>query len=151
MGKFRSQAETVQLYSQTQVSGTLYIWASNIVLLKIIGFWKLPRNPKIFGLQIEGLFIRPSKKIKEFGAIFFKITLEGKKRSRGQVKVLIFLCVAIQHIWASNFVFLKIIGFGSFCLRIQKYSGYGWKGYLLNPQKKIKEFSAILFQNHSRR
>ena len=77
----------VQLYSHTQVSGTLHIWASNFVLLKIIVFWKfLPQNPKIFGLQMEGLFIGPSKKIKEFGAIFFfKITLAGKKRSCAQV------------------------------------------------------------------
>ena len=34
---------------------------------------------------MEGLFIEPLKKIKEFGAFFFKITIEGKKRSRGQV------------------------------------------------------------------
>ena len=32
----------------------------------------LPQNPKIFGLRREGLFIGPSKKIKEFGAIFFQ-------------------------------------------------------------------------------
>ena len=35
------QRQTVQLYSHTQVSGTtLHIWASNFLILKIIGFWK---------------------------------------------------------------------------------------------------------------
>ena len=50
-------------YTCTQVSGTLHIWASNFVFLKIIGFWKfLPQNKKIFGLRTEGLFIGPPKK-----------------------------------------------------------------------------------------
>ena len=36
----------VQLYSHTQVSGTLHIWASNFVIIKMNGFWTfLPRNP----------------------------------------------------------------------------------------------------------
>ena len=53
----------VQLYSHTQVSGTLHIWASNLVLFKIKGFWKiLPQNPKMFRNQMEGLFIGPSIK-----------------------------------------------------------------------------------------
>ena len=79
----------VQLYSHTQVSGTLHIWASNFVIIKIIGFWKfLPQNPKIFRLRTEGLFIGPSKKIKGFGAIFssskslWKVKIEVMRKFR---------------------------------------------------------------------
>ena len=78
----------VQLYSHTQVSGTLHIWASNFIFLKIIGFWKfLPRNPKIFRLRTEGLFIGPSKRNQRIWCTLFskslwkvKIEVVGKFR-----------------------------------------------------------------------
>ena len=48
------QRQTVQLYSHTQVSGTLHIWASNFLILKIIGFWNfLAQNPTILCLRAD--------------------------------------------------------------------------------------------------
>ena len=93
------QRQTVQLYSHTQVSGTLHIWASNFFLLKIIGFWKfLPQNPKIFRLRTEGLFIGPSKI--EFGAICFQqlfpIFLDGNSRMQCMHACRFF------HVWVSS-------------------------------------------------
>ena len=50
-----------------------------------------------------------------------------------------------------TFLFSKAWDFENFWLRIQKYCGYGQKGYSLGLKKKISEFGAIFFQNHSRR
>ena len=45
-----------------------------------------------------------------------------------------------------TFLFSKAWDFENFWLRIQKYCGYGQKGYSLGPQKKISEFGAIFFK-----
>ena len=50
-----------------------------------------------------------------------------------------------------TFLFSKAWDFENFWLRIQKYCGYGQKGYSLGLKKKISDFGAIFFQNHSRR
>ena len=69
------QAECTIVQSHTgQCKSALHIWASNFLIRKSMGLWKfLAQNPKILWLRAN---------LVQF---FFKITLEGKKRSRGQV------------------------------------------------------------------